>query len=126
MHGNYSGGSPPVSPIVFSSGDPINVTLTYSGSALQESLVDANTGQTYSNSFLVPTPLPTLLGGSTAYVGFGAYDHDPVSGYQDIDNLQFTSAVPEPPTSAMLTSGAMAMWAIVWQRGKRTLRCYKL
>jgi hypothetical protein len=118
--GNYEGGSPPVSPIDLSSGDPINVTLTYSGTAMHESLVDANTGQTYSNTFPVPIPLPTLLGGSTAYLGFGAYENDPESGYQDISNLQFSSsAVPEPSTLAMLGSGALATYIAIRPGSRR-------
>jgi len=97
--GNYSGGSFSVSPINFLSGDPINVTLSYNGSTLQESLLDTKTSASYSTSYLILNGFPTVLGGSTAYVGLAANTYS--GGYNyTFSNFQFTSlsAVSAPPT----------------------------
>jgi hypothetical protein len=128
--GSYGGGSPSTSPVNLLSGDPINVTLTYNGSTLQESLLDTTTNASYSNSFLILTPIPTVLGGSTAYVGFTAdsygssdfFGGDAVN--QSFSNFQYTtSPVPEPSTFALLGVGAIGLLAWGWRRdGIRIIR----
>jgi len=116
--GNYGGGSPSTSPVNLSSGDPINVSLTYNGSTLQESLLDTKTNGSYSKSFLILTPFSTVLGASTAYVGLAATSTSNNAGYY-FSNLQFTtSPVPEPSTLALLGVSAIGFLASVWRRAR--------
>ena len=75
------------SPIDFHSGDKINATVTYNGTTLDISLVDATTSATFNTSEAIN--LPQILGGSGAYVGFtGATGND--DSVQHIDNWDFT------------------------------------
>jgi hypothetical protein len=52
----------------FTRGDPIQVTLTYNGTTLTETLVDTVTGATFTQDYLVN--LQQILGGTSAYIGF--------------------------------------------------------
>lgn len=117
--GNFGGGSPSASPVVLGSNDPIKVTLTYNGSILQDSLLDMTTDASYSNSFLVLTPLSTLLGGSSAYVGLSAATYD--GGNQTFSDFQFTNGapVPEPSSLALLGMGAGALCFAFCRRRSR-------
>jgi hypothetical protein len=63
--GSYLG----TSPVDVSSGDPILVTLTYTGTTLTETLHDQTTGATFTRTF-TGVNLPGIVGGNTAYVGF--------------------------------------------------------
>lgn len=110
-NGNVGGGSPTVTPVSLFSGNPINVTLSYNGTILQESLFDPKTTATYNASYLVN--LPTVLNGNTAYVGFATT----AGGYgltQTISNFYFT--VPEPSTLALLGISTIGLLVCVWQR----------
>jgi PEP-CTERM motif len=116
--GNYGGGSASTSPVNFLSGDPINATITYNGSTLTESFVDTVTQASYSNSFLTVTPIPTVLGGATAYVGLTTSSGPSPGGEnQYFSNLQFTSAVPEPSTFTLLGVGTIVLLGYAWRRG---------
>jgi hypothetical protein len=85
--------------------DPISVSLTYDGTILSETLTDAKKGTTFSTSYLVN--LPSLLGSSTAFVGFTAgATVDPGQG-ETISNFQFTNSVPEPASCGLLAVGAI-------------------
>ena len=55
-------------PVALRSQNPINVTLNYVGSTLQETLVDQVTGAYYANNYTLN--IPSIVGGNTAYVGF--------------------------------------------------------
>jgi hypothetical protein len=74
--GMYIGGAMPTVPavdmtssgVLLRSGDVMNVHITYNGATLAMTISDATAGTTFSNSWSVD--IPTLLGGSTAYVGF--------------------------------------------------------
>lgn len=112
--GGRPGGSPPTSPVNLASGDPINVTITYNGSLLQEKLVDTVTAASYGTSFIAN--LSSVLGGATAYVGITAGNGFQEQATQEISNFQFTStgAVQKSgtvttllasPTSATVGSG---------------------
>ncbi len=117
--GNFSGGSPPTSPVNLLSGDPIDMTLTYTGGLLlQESLLDLKTSASYSNTFLLSAPIPTIVGGSTAYVGLTASSNNALNNplNQTFGNLQFTTSVPEPSTFALLGVGAISLLAYVWKK----------
>ena len=50
------------------SGDTIHCTLAYSGTTLTETITDEDNGNTYTHSYTVN--LGTVLGATTAYVGF--------------------------------------------------------
>ena len=69
-NGTVSVGTQSISPVNLYSGDPINVTLSYDGSMLQETLLDTATSASFTTGYL--TNLPSLVGGSTALVGFTA------------------------------------------------------
>jgi len=78
--GFYSGGTYPQAPnnpqydmsgsgINMEAGDLMRVTLSYNGTVLTEIVTDTVTGATYTNSYTAN--IPALVGGNTAYVGFG-------------------------------------------------------
>jgi Cu/Ag efflux protein CusF len=74
--GMYTDGATPTVPAVdmtssgvnLHSGDVMNVTMTYNGTTLAWTITDATTGATFSTSATVN--IPSLVGGSTAFVGF--------------------------------------------------------
>ncbi len=117
--GNLGGGALSTSPVNLDSGDPINIRLTYSGSLLQESLLDTTTLASYSTSYLIQNSFPTVLGGSAAYVGLAAGTNQ-FGADQYFSNFQFTtSPVPEPSTFVLLGVGAMSLLAYVWRKARR-------
>ncbi len=80
LTGFYSGGTYPQAPnnpqydmapsgINMQSGDLMRATLSYNGTLLTETVTDTVTGATYTNSYAAN--IPSLVGGDTAYVGFG-------------------------------------------------------
>lgn len=64
-----TGGSAPGS-INLTGGNPITVSLTYSGTTLAISMEDTVTHDTYSVNLSTSLSIPTLVGANTAYVGF--------------------------------------------------------
>jgi hypothetical protein len=106
------------SPVNLTSGDPINVLLSYSGGRLNETLTDTVTDATFNTTYL--TNLQTAIGGPTAYVGFTAATDNSGTQYQYFSNFQFTNnAVPEPSSICLLAIGAIAAGAVCWRRSKR-------
>ncbi len=98
--GNAGGGSAITIPVNIFSGDPINVSLSYSGSTLSETLVDATTHASFTTSYFAN--IPTAVGGSTAFVGFTANTRT-FEDAADFSNFQFTTgAVPEPASLSVL------------------------
>lgn len=103
-NGMVGTGSPSVNPVNLASGNPINVTLSYNGSILSETLVDTITSATSTRNFIVGN-LATVLGGSTAYLGFTGSTTTAgcsfASADQYISGFQYSS-VPEPSSLLML------------------------
>jgi len=98
--GNFNSSSEvSTSPVSLTSGDPINVTLTYDGSNVVESLFDTTTSGSFSHTYLIGN-IPSIVGGSTAYVGITA------DSYYAAD-LTITK-VPEPASFGLLGVGAIA------------------
>ena len=103
-NGASPNGSPSSSPVNLASGDPIDVTVTYNGSLLQESLMDTVTSASYTSSYL--TNIPSIVGDSYAYVGITAGNGTQEEANQEVSNFQFTSSVPEPATAVLVILGA--------------------
>jgi hypothetical protein len=74
--GIFTGGATPTVPaldmtssgVVIKNGHIFNVNISYDGTTLSWTVTDATTGSTYSASSVVN--IPSVIGGSTAYVGF--------------------------------------------------------
>lgn len=108
---NVGNGALSTAPVNLFSGDPINATISYDGHTLTETLTDSVTSASTTNSFI--TNLPSILGASTAYVGFTA-DTVGNDGAQDFSNFQFTSGVvPEPSSILLLAGGALGLIAFL-------------
>ncbi len=107
-NGMVGTGSPSVNPVNLASGNPINVTLSYNGSILSETLVDTITSATSTRNFIVGN-LASVLGGSTTYIGFTGSTTTAgcsfASADQYISGFQY-SAVPEPSSLLMLAGFA--------------------
>ncbi len=86
------------------SGDPILVNLGYDGTTLTETLTDQTTSALYSTSYL--TDLPTVLGSSTAFVGFSGDTGGGVVN-QFIRNFQYTPSSPVPEASSSVGFGVL-------------------
>jgi hypothetical protein len=79
----------------FPPNDPYSATLSYNGTTLFETIQDLTTGTTFSTSFTVD--IPALVGGNTAYIGFGGGD-----GGLSLTNEVFTwTYATVPPPSAL-------------------------
>jgi hypothetical protein len=99
--GFYSGGVSPQPPeaeydmapsgIDMESGHLMKATLTYNGTVLAETVTDTVTGATYRNSY--SANIPELVGGDTAYVGFGGSTG---AAYVTQDIHSWTYAVESP------------------------------
>ena len=106
--GSLNNGSLATAPVNLRSGDPINVTLVYSGSTLAETLADPTANTTYTNTFFVGN-LATVLGSSTAFVGVTASTNGGNES-QTFSNFEFTNGVPEPASlSVMALSGLILL-----------------
>ncbi|HEY0703899.1 MAG TPA: chitobiase/beta-hexosaminidase C-terminal domain-containing protein [Candidatus Acidoferrales bacterium] len=76
--GEYTNGASPTTPFVdmtssgvnLHSGDVMNVHTTYDGTTLAMTITDATAGKSFSTSWMVN--IPTVVGSSTAWVGFTA------------------------------------------------------
>jgi len=94
-----------VFPVNAFSGHEIDVTVTYSGSTLAVNMVDAVTGSTFVGGPYLVGSLPSILGSSTAYVGFTAGTGDFFGNggaNQYLSDFRF-GAIPEPTTIALLS-----------------------
>ncbi len=73
-------------PVNIASGNPIYVSLIYTGGVLQTTLIESNSAHLFATNFVVD--LPGALGGQTAYVGFTGGDGGTPST-QVISNFTF-------------------------------------
>ena len=84
------------------SGNPLNVTLAYNGTALTMTITDTKTKASFSKSWTID--IPTTVGGSTAYVGFTASTGG-LTAVQDVMSWTYSAAagqaaaVPAAPTN---------------------------
>lgn len=110
--GLYSGGAMPTVPatdlsasgIDLHSGDTMAVHITYDGTTLAMKITDGVTGASFSTTWSVN--IPSLVGGSTAYVGFtggtgGSSASQKVEGWTFVSNAPPTAQAlvfyPVPP-----------------------------
>ena len=70
--------------------DVFNVAMTYDGTTLKVTLTDTNTGHSNTQNYTVD--IPTIVGGSTAFVGFTGATGG-LAATQDILNWTFSSKV---------------------------------
>jgi len=103
-NGNVSGGATNISPLNLLSGHEFDVALSYNGSLLQQSITDKTTLQNYAADY--PLNLTSLMGGTTAYVGFTAT----TNGGADQYSSRFTFGVPEPSTATLLLAGSIVLF----------------
>jgi T5SS/PEP-CTERM-associated repeat protein len=87
-----SGGTPYTStaPVNLASGDPISVTVTYTGNLLNETLFDLVTSDSFTTNYTVN--ISTAVGGGTAYVGFTGGTGG-LTSIQTISNFMYQSSV---------------------------------
>jgi Cu/Ag efflux protein CusF len=103
--GMYINGAAPTVPAVdmtssgvnLHSGDVMNVHMTYDGTTLTWTITDATTGATFTTSAAVN--IPSIVGGSTAWVGFTAGTGSD-EAIQEIISWSYSSSVAAtvPPT----------------------------
>jgi hypothetical protein len=101
-----SGSDKTVTGVTFASGHPIAVALTYDGTTLSMTMKDTVTAGTYSTSW--PVNIPSIVGASTAYVGFtagtgsGANQNLSAWTYSTTSTTAVTSAIPAAPTNFLV------------------------
>ena len=82
--------------------DPMQVTLSYDGSTLTESIQDTVTGATFTQPYSVN--IPSIIGSNTAYVGFtGA-----TGGLAAVQDIQTWTGTFGPQTGSNLTISSLS------------------
>jgi hypothetical protein len=105
-NGNDPQGSQVATGLTFSSGHPITVTLSYSGTTLSLTMTDTVTGTKFTHSFTID--IPSTVGANTAYVGFtggtgGAASIAAVQSWTyNASSAGQTAAVPAAPTNLVV------------------------
>ena len=109
--GMYTDGATPSMPAVdmtssginLHSGDVMNVLMTYDGATLTWTITDATAGKSFTTSTAVN--IPSLVGGSTAYVGFtGGTGGE--TAVQEILTWVYTPSASGPPAATPTFSPA--------------------
>ena len=113
LTGFYSGGEYAQAPnpeydmsgsgINMESGHLMRCTLAYNGTTLTESLTDTVTGATYTNSYAAN--IPSLVGGNTAYVGFGG-STGAATAVQNLTSWTYTVESPGQAAIPMFSPSA--------------------
>jgi hypothetical protein len=104
--------------VLLNSQDFKEVTLTYDGTTLSETIRDVQLGTTFTTSFTVN--IAQALGSDTAYAGFTASTGSPGAGsfwqLQDVGSWTFTSQAPLPgaPTNLRVTATAASEIDLAW------------
>jgi len=98
----------PTTPVNIASGNPIHVSLLYTGGVLRATLGESNTANLFRTNFQVN--LPAIVGADTAYVGFTGADGG-IASTQVISNFTFVPL----PTVLAAPSGPAAL-ALSWPR----------
>ncbi|MFL5242206.1 MAG: fibronectin type III domain-containing protein [Gemmataceae bacterium] len=91
------------------SGDVFSVTMTYDGTTLAVNLTDTVTKKTGTFNYTVD--IPSLIGGSTAFVGFTGGTGG-LSAVQDILTWKFTPTTVQPPVAPTNLSASAAAGAV--------------
>ena len=99
------GGSLNTSPVNLFSGHAINIVLSYNGTVLSETMTDTVTGGSFTQPFFAN--IPSVVGGTTALVGFTAESGGSSTMDQYITNFRFT--VPAPGTGAGLALAGLTL-----------------
>lgn len=102
--GQVGGGSSSTNPVNLFSGHPIDVSLVYNGTILRQTFTDRVTGQSFER--LSAVNLPSIVQGTTAYVGFVATSGNNANTEQWFSNFSFT--VPAPGGVGVIGLGAIA------------------
>jgi hypothetical protein len=92
--------------IDFNTQDTEQVTLTYDGTTLTETITDLFTSATFTTSYTVN--IPAIVGSSAAYIGFGGGTSDPSAGggtcLQDIESWLYEAPTAPPAAPSNLTA----------------------
>ncbi len=104
------------SPIDFHSGDTFQVNMTYDGTNLTVIITDTVTGQSESQVYAVN--IPSLVGGSTAYVGFTGGTGG-LASTQDVLTWTFSNAAaatqaPAAPSALGAVPASATSVALTW------------
>jgi hypothetical protein len=95
----------PTSPVNMASGNPVFVSLVYTGGVLKTTLIESNTAHTFTTNIVAN--LSAIVGADTAYVGLTGADGG-VASTQVISNFTFvplpTISVGAAPANTLLLS----------------------
>ena len=96
------GGYSPIGAVNLGSGNPVYVTLLYTGNVLKATFVESNTPNSFTTNYAVN--IPAAVGADTAFVGFTGGDGG-VASTQIVSNFTFvpiTRVLAEPIPPAMV------------------------
>ena len=123
--GLYKNGQSPTTPATdlsstldFHSGHVMNVTMSYDGAVLDVTITDTVTQKAATQHYNVD--IPTIVGGSSAYVGFTGATSG-LTAIHEILNWTFTSTGTTPPpipqglTATLTTVNNAAAADLLWQ-----------
>jgi hypothetical protein len=113
--GLYTNGASPTTPFVdltntginLHNGHTFNVHMTYDGATLAEEITDATNSTSFRRSF--PVNIPSLVGGSTGYVGFTGGSGG-LTAVQDI--LSWTYVPSVNPQPLQITTSSMPVGTV--------------
>jgi hypothetical protein len=115
--GLYVNGASPTTPFVdltntginLHSGHTFNVHMTYDGATLVLGITDASNGTSFHTSF--PVNIPSLVGGSTGYVGFTGGSGG-LTAVQDILSWTYVPSGSANPQPLQITTSSLSVGAV--------------